>query len=147
MAREPAIRALLSQLVWKWLEQGDRNDLARIQARLSPGTLHAIQSPLGIGWVPMKPHMEMCVGIQEVLGPEGAFAHWRRVVLEFGTSRMLRGFFAIAGRSGTDGVIRRVNVAYAAETRAVGSARPTRWVARGTSRMISNAGSTARATP
>lgn len=46
---------------------------------------------------------------------------WHDIIKEFGGSRLLRGFFSIASRAGTDGLMRRVDLAYSSQTRGLGS--------------------------
>ncbi len=113
----------MPQLIWKLLQGGPAAELEAVSARMTPGTSVAIERPLGIGWLDMYTHMDMCVAIEDVLGAERHREIWRSIIKEFGGSRLLRGFFKIADRSGTAGVMRRVDVAYAAQTRGLGATR------------------------
>lgn len=111
---------MVTQLLWKRVQQ-DPQKLARVSALLAPGTPQAIQKPLGIGWLDMQTHMALCKAV-ESLDPEGYPEFWRNVMLEFGKSGLMRGFFSLGSRSGTSGLLRRVHLAYSAQTRDLGGA-------------------------
>lgn len=120
---EPAIRAAMSQLIWKRMQRRAPAELEAVSRRMAPGSSAAIMQPLSIGWVGMQPHMDMCEAIERVLGADRYTELWRSMINELGASRLLRGFFNISARSGIRGVIRRGDVAYASQTRGLGSLR------------------------